>query len=190
MRLLSGGFRGKEIVVPKGIRPLSSRVKRSLVDMLSQIFDNAYVLDLFAGSGALGLEALSNGAKTAVFVEKMAKNVQILKKNCKNCKVLDFCEVLNKDAFDFLEGLKGANLHFDLIFIDPPYYQDAPRKALQMIGAYDILSPSGYIIVLCYYKEQPDNSCGDLSLVSSKKYGQTKLLIYEKNEKSNLSGDI
>ena len=118
MRINSGEYKYRSIEVPENARPTTEKVREAVFSILIGKVEGALVLDLFAGSGSLGLEALSRGAKHCVFNEGDRKNYKILQKNIKNCKAQEKSSTFNND---FRKSLTLANKEFDLIFVDPPY---------------------------------------------------------------------
>jgi len=181
MKISSGKFRGRVITVPADIRPVSLRVKKSCFDILGDEIIEKKVLDLFAGSGSLGIEALSRGAKSTSFVELRRKPIQAIRNNLsKLCQGCD-CTVYQKDAFASIKDFCGYKEDFDVIFLDPPYYKEMLIKALQLLEEYDILARSGYVVAFCYEKDQYLEVGKKFSLILNRKYGQTRLLIYRKD---------
>ncbi len=182
MQIISGEFKGKRLIAPKGIRPVSMRVKKSCFDILRGEIGGKRVLDLFAGSGSLGLEALSLGAREAVFVDLSRGASAAIKKNISSLKVSGQTKVKIVNSLDIIRDFSLYRQEFDIIFIDPPYYQSLLRKALQILGEYDILAPSGYMVAFCYLKDEYLEESGNFSLILKKQYGQNIVLIYSKQE--------
>ncbi len=190
MKVIRGKVKKKNFGVPPNIRPTSFRVKKVIFDILREEIPGKHVLDLFAGSGALGIEALSEGAATAVFVDIRRGCINTIVRNLASLKLIGQAVYFVKDAFKAIKDFSRKNERFDIIFLDPPYYKGMAKNALQYIDGYDILAPSGYIVVLCYRKELIDCTFQKISLHREKEYGQTRLLFYKKDEEGNLSGDI
>ncbi|UCD15958.1 MAG: 16S rRNA (guanine(966)-N(2))-methyltransferase RsmD [Candidatus Omnitrophota bacterium] len=182
MKILKGNLRGRNLVCPAHIRPVSMRVKKSCFDILSGQFKSAHVLDLFAGSGALGIEAISQGAATAVFVDIKKSCIDAIKKNLLRLKLLPQAKAYLKDAAVAVKDCYLRRRKFDFIFIDPPYYEGMLIKTLQILEEHDILAPSGYIVGFCYIKDDFLKESSKFLLVEHRKYGQSQLLIYTKNE--------
>lgn len=180
MKVLRGSLKGRNIKCPPNIRPVSLRVKKSCFDILSEEIEDKKVLDLFAGSGALGIEALSRGAKEAVFVDIKRGCIDILKKALFSFKIASMTHTYVKDAFGAVKDFSLRKEAFDIIFLDPPYYKGMLRKALQTLEEYDILTPAGFIVGFCYKKDDLLLESGIFFLILSKEYGQTLLLIYRK----------
>jgi len=190
MKIIRGKFKRKELSVPADIRPTSLRLKKSIFDILGDEVIDASVLDLYAGSGALGIEAMSCGAKEVIFIDNQYKCIDKITHNTKLLDIDDCAQGYTKDAIYSIEGFSRLNKQFGLIFIDPPYYSGTAKKALQALDEYDILCHSGYIVVLCSSKEEIANEHKAFSLIVSNNYGQSRLLIYRKNESSDLSRNI
>lgn len=129
MRIIAGKLRGRKLSVPAGrkIRPTGDRMKESMFSALGDNFSGATVLDLFAGSGALGLEALSRGAARATFVEKSRIVIRSLRENARLLGVETDCDIICADVLQFLKKLKEGE-NFDLVFADPPFASDLARK--------------------------------------------------------------
>lgn len=146
MRIISGKYKGKLILEPPSeiTRPMMQRVKDSVLNTLADVIRGATVCDLFAGSGALGIECLSRGAKSAVFVDRDTGVCEIVKKNLANCKIEAL--VYNSDYMDALKRFKGLNQKFDLFLIAPPYASDFGYKAIEYILKNGLLAPNGQIM--------------------------------------------
>jgi len=150
VRIISGNLRGRALFVPKGqkIRPTSDQVKETLFNMLGGRVTHATVLDLFAGSGNVGLEALSRGAAQVVFVEKNPAHAQVITRNLRACRVESGSVVYCRDANKILRVLSKADRTFDIIFLDPPYRQTNMLSDMLLgIGLYTLLSDTGQLVV-------------------------------------------
>lgn len=141
MRIIAGSARGRTIEPPKGLetRPTSDRVKESVFSILQARLPGAYVLDLFAGSGALGLEALSRGAQNAVFVDHSLDCVRLIRKNADKLGFLSRCTVLHADFESALKNLEAKGMGFDIAFLDPPYRSGVLPKALELLYAQKLM---------------------------------------------------
>ena len=192
MRVIGGALGGRKIEAPAGIRPVSQRVKKSCFDIIAGQVYRKSVLDLFAGSGSLGIEALSRGAKRAVFIDCSKESIKAVEGNIKAFKIEKESSSYLSDSFAAVKDFYIKKLFFDFIFIDPPYNQGLFTKSLQLIKGYDILTPSGYLIGFCHKKENSISRCGCFSLILKRNYGQSALSIYRKqdSDEGNLSGDI
>ena len=144
MRVISGTARGRKLLEPDGkrIRPSTDKVKESLFNIIQFDIEGRHVLDLFAGSGQLGIEALSRGAASCVFVDESPEAIKLVNANLHHCGLEEAAVVVRGDAFSYLE--RGER--FDLIFLDPPYETGHIDRALERIIEFDILKDNGIII--------------------------------------------
>ncbi len=148
MKIITGSARGRKIKTARtGVRPMAARVKKSVFDRLGNLCD-ARVLDVFAGSGALGIESLSRGANSVVFIEKNPAVANILCDNIQKCGFSDRCKVIRSDYEKAARRLRGERERFDLIFLDPPYalYKQTDEKQLSDAFA-PLLSENGRIVI-------------------------------------------
>ncbi len=180
--------------MPKGIRPTQDKTRKALFDILGNI-EGLFFLELFAGSGAVGFEALSRGAKALVLVEQNPECASAIKKNIELLKVFESCVLYPIDSQRAIKNLQQSGKSFDIIFLDPPYHQDLVKKTLQTLEAYDILAPNGLIVVQHFKKENLPDEPGVLSLFKQYKYGSTLLSLFQKEASkhvpsSNLSRNI
>lgn len=183
MRILTGKYKGRTIKLPKGIRPTQNKVRKALFDILGGL-EGLSFLELYAGSGAVGLEALSQGAREAVFVERDIRCLEVIKDNIK-CVGLAGVRVCGMDALEAIGKLSRQGEKFEIIFLDPPYYRGTgAKKTLQTLSQYDILSPNGFIIVQHLKKDDLPAELGVLHLFRQAKYGDTVLSFYKR-----VSGD-
>lgn len=182
MRITSGKFKSRIIRAPKAIRPTADNVRKSAFDILGDEVSGACVLDLFAGSGALGLEAISRGASSCVFVDNNKSSIKAIKENLEALGLLDSEEI---DVI-FANVLRGISKFlrsgdkFDLIFLDPPYYKSLVKKSLFLLGTYDILAKSGIAIAEHSKHDEVPVSVGELKLYRSARYGDTRISFYHK----------
>jgi len=178
MRVIAGQAKGHNLKAPEGLatRPTSDKVKGSLFSMITGHFYGAKVLDLFAGSGGLGIEALSRGSESCVFIDMSNDAVACIKANLEHTKLSEKGKVLKTDSLKYLETCSET---FDLIMIDPPYHKGLAEKALEIISQRNLLSPEGIVSV------ERDDSEGDLKdffplvCIKNKKYGRISLKIYK-----------
>ena len=173
MRIISGKYKGKKLngFTIEGTRPTMDRVKESLFAMIQTNLNEAIVLDLFAGSGALGLEAISNGAKKCYLIDNNEEAIKTIKANSTNIK-----EDLNIIHTDYKKFLKQIDQKFDIIFLDPPYQSNQLNKALKIIEERDLLKEKG--IVVCEY--EIGMPITNLKLLKEKSYGPKKIKIFGK----------
>ena len=192
MRVISGSFKGKRLTAPKGltIRPTPDKVKGAIFNILGERIIESSLLDLFAGTGAIGIEALSRGAKEVVFVDNNIKAINLIKKNMENCRIqiaecrFDKSEIRNPKSEiirgDALEFIKKTDRQFDFIFLDPPYKSDLGEKALLEISRFNILKEDGEIIWEHYYKTEyrRQNTEDRIKLKRTIRYGDTALSFF------------
>jgi 16S rRNA (guanine966-N2)-methyltransferase len=178
MRVIAGSAKGTPLqAVPgTGTRPISDRVKEALFDILSARIGGARILDLFAGTGGVGIEALSRGAERAVFVEKHGKATATIRANLRNTKLQDRGQVVRSDVFKFLSGEPEP---FDVIYVAPPQYKGLWSKTLAALEANPgWLDGRGRIIVQIFPKEFEPLALVTLRLADQRKYGSTMLCFY------------
>ena len=175
LRVISGKYKGKNIMGfdIKGTRPTMDRVKESMFAMIQNNIKDSICLDLFAGSGSLGIEAISNGAKCCYFVEKNNEIYEVLKKNLSD---VDNSTLLKKDYLEALEYFKNYKIRFDLIFLDPPYKMNLIGEILNIIYDNNILNDNG--LVICEYENEKILN-DRLTLIKRKKYGTKNVDIYK-----------
>ncbi len=185
MRIIGGKHKGTKLYTLEGLatRPTLDRVKESLFSIIQFEIPQATVLDLFSGSGALGLEAISRGANKAVLCDVSKKAIGIIEKNVEKMKEKQVVEIINKDYKQALLDLKHENHKFDLIFLDPPYQTDFLEKSIQMIAQYDLLNKNGIIVLETEKKELKEkiNEFNLFDVYNEKKYGRV-ILIFLKSK--------
>ncbi len=190
MRVISGKVRGLKLNTPKNedVRPTTDRVKESLFNIINPYIMESDVLDLFAGTGSLGIECLSRGANKCVFVDVSKESISIVKSNIKKARVENESTVLNLDFKDAINKLKIQNNNinklkiqnnkFDVIFMDPPYYENMFIDALEKIAEASLLKEDGIIIIEHDTKDKFPEEIKNLIQTKSKKYGNTTLTFY------------
>ena len=174
MRVISGSARGKQLTpVPgKDTRPTTDRVKESVFNILQMAVSGSEMLDLFAGTGQMGIEALSRGASHAVFCDAAPKALSVIRKNIAAARVEDRAEVIGADFVSALRRLQGRQ--FDVIFLDPPYGGEILNQALKSIELFDILRSDG--IIVCESAVQDKIACPDCFAIRKQyKYGTIRL---------------
>jgi 16S rRNA (guanine966-N2)-methyltransferase len=190
VRIISGSARGRRLFSPgqtnrpATIRPTSDRVREALFNIIGEAVIDADVLDLFAGTGALGMEALSRGGRSSIFVDNSQKAIKLIKKNLDCCgfstQSTIYCRDLLRSS-SFLKKITPLE-GFDLVFVDPPYRREIAAKTLEQIASHDILAENGLLVV----EEDsgvdlPGNSKG-LKLTDRRTYGDTAVSFYRKAE--------
>lgn len=181
MRVISGKARGLKLDTPKNldVRPTTDRVKESLFNIINPYIRESNILDLFAGTGSLGIECLSRGAKNCVFVDKSKDSIGIVKSNVKKARVDNESTILNIDFKDAVKRLSVQNQKFDVIFMDPPYYENMFIDCLKSIDELNLLKEDGLIVVEHDTKDLFDDSIGRLYKSREKKYGNTTITFYK-----------
>ena len=171
MRVVAGSKKGKHLLENnfRHIRPTTEKVKQALLTKLQFFVEDKRVLDMFCGTGALGIEALSRGAREVVFIDKNPKSVYLTKQNLKNLS-LD-AKVLTADALKILNANWGQ---FDLILIDPPYKSGLYKPALEIVDKFDLLAEGG--VIVCEHAKSDEFDFSPFVKVDEKKYGDIILL--------------
>lgn len=186
MRIISGKFRGRVLFSPKNkmTRPSSSMVRGSVFNILQNKIEGAEFLDLFAGSGLMGLEALSRGAKHATFIEKEKNAQECLQKNILTLHVENESTLLRGDALILLKAIAKKHKKFDVIYIDPPYSKEGEnrllKESLSMIQEGDLLNEEGVLFFEESSKYTHIPSLEGISLVDTRTFGNTILVQYKK----------
>ncbi|MCR4568174.1 MAG: 16S rRNA (guanine(966)-N(2))-methyltransferase RsmD [Pseudobutyrivibrio sp.] len=148
MRIISGSKRGMNLETPDGLdtRPTSDRIKETLFNMIAPDVYDSYFLDLFSGSGQIGIEALSRGAREAIFIEKDKRAISCIEKNLSKAKFLDIGKLYKEDVYSALHKLSG-HASFDIVFMDPPYNKSIEKQVLEALAKSDFISEDTLIIV-------------------------------------------
>ncbi len=182
MRVIAGSARGRRLEAPRGrlVRPTADRIKEALFSMLGSRVDlaGAAILDLFAGSGALGIEALSRGAAAVTFVEQEPAARRALTANLERCGLADRALVVGQSARPALARLVGEGRRFDGVLMDPPYRQDLADQALATIGSGALLQPAGWVVAEHHIDDRLAEEYGNLRLTTRKRYGKTGVSLY------------
>ncbi len=179
MRVITGTARGRRLQTLDGndVRPTTDNVKEAVFSIIQFSIEGRAFLDLFAGSGQMGIEALSRGAKKAVFIDNKKQSIEIIKNNLKSTKLSDFALVLNTDSLAFLSS---SNERFDIAFLDPPYRTGLLQSALERMGR--VMNKGGMIICEHPVDEKLPNEVGDFILKRNYKYGKIIITIYSHKE--------
>ncbi|OGC19711.1 16S rRNA (guanine(966)-N(2))-methyltransferase RsmD [candidate division WOR-1 bacterium RIFOXYB2_FULL_37_13] len=191
MRIISGSCKGRKLKVPKtDLRPLSDQAKESLFNILAADVPDSDFLDLFAGSGSVGIEALSRGARLSIFVEKDKKAVSVIRENLEMLELSDRAELFLLDVLQALKILYKKRAKFDIIFLGAPYGSPFLLKSLQFLGEFNLLKPNGIIIAEHRAKSSLDGAIGHLDKLREHKCGDTLFSFYKGSfdEKSGISG--
>ena len=184
MRIVSGIQKGRRLKEPDGqdLRPTSARVREALLSILAHHIEGARVLDLYAGTGALGLESLSRGAHQAVFVDNDVAVSRILRENIDRCGHNNQCMVILQDVETFLTSPPsfGEPPTFNLVFVDPPYHSTDLTRLLERLSLSGKIAVQGTLILEHFFKRAVPNRTGDLVQTRQSRYGDTTLTFYQR----------
>lgn len=182
MRIISGKYRGRKLISPKDltVRPTSDRIKEAFFNIIQNDIFNSKFLDLFAGSGAMGIEAISRGAK-ATFCDQSLEAIKLIKSNLK--LINEVSDVFNYDALECIRRLFEKNEKFDFIYIDPPYINNIETEVLQTFIKYPIMNNNAKIVIEHKADKEVIVSKGDYIISDTRKYGITKLTFLSFLEK-------
>jgi 16S rRNA (guanine966-N2)-methyltransferase len=186
VRITGGSARGRKLVTPRSdrIRPTCDRVREALFNILGSRIIGARVLDLFAGTGAIGTEALSRGASFALFVDHSLEAGRLIEANLRAClsrPAAAFVQ-LNLAGIPNLQPLRAAleaERHFDLVFMDPPYQKNLAERLLGMVEEANILAPNALIVVEEHHSVNLPETLGTLAVRDHRRYGETGLWLYD-----------
>ena len=192
MRVVTGEAKGRKLKGPRtpGTRPIIDRVKTALFDILSTRVEDARFLDLFAGTGSVGIEALSRGAASATFIEMNYSVLKLVRENLTITGLGDRAETLHTNAFKFLQSYSRENQSlpgnqaraYDIVYVAPPQYQGMAARALQLLDNSLLVPDTGLVIVQIHPKERSVVAgvpLSRLSLTDERRYGSTLLMFYE-----------
>ena len=183
MRIIGGEARGRQIRLPGGcrIRPTADRVKESLFNILNSL-EGAYFLDIYAGCGNVGLEALSRGARGSVFVEKDLRLAAAIRENLRLLGFEERAEIITAGVEQGLRRLRMRKERFDIIFADPPYDGDFLSEILRFLGGVEILAEKGMMVLQHSVREDPQRSLPrTLMMIDQRRYGDTLLSFLRKS---------
>ena len=180
LKVISGSLKGRTVegFDLEGTRPTMDRVKESLFATIQNYIADSVVLDLFAGSGNLGIEAISNGSKMAYLNDISDKAIKVIRKNISNFKIEDSTTVLNMDYKKCLKHLSDENIKFDIIFLDPPYKKLIVGEIIEFICINNLLKEEG--IIVCEVSDNYLNEYMGLEKIKEKKYGDKQIIIFKK----------
>lgn len=177
MRVITGSARGRKLDTPKGsgTRPTAARVKEAIFSMLQFELEGARVIDLFAGSGQMGIEALSRGARFCAFVDADKESVDCIRRNLAHTRLGEHARIFAAEASAWLSGQKGP---FDIAFLDPPYQKGVMEAVLPQVAA--LIAPGGAIICEAASNEALPEQAGDVPLYRAYRYGKTRITVYRR----------
>ncbi|MDD8030960.1 MAG: 16S rRNA (guanine(966)-N(2))-methyltransferase RsmD [Acidobacteriota bacterium] len=178
LRIIAGRYKGRRLkMVPDSrVRPLPAKLRESLFNILQSRIREALVLDGFAGTGSIGIEALSRGASRAVFVEELTQATKIIQANLNKCEAEEYGLIINREFNRAVIDLSKKGLKFDLIFLDPPYRLLAERNPLKVIRKRGILKPEGLLIIRHHRRYSPSRE--DFKLWRQVDFGDDIISIY------------
>ena len=186
MRVIAGSAKGRRLATSRGsaVRPTADKVKGALFNILASRFDieATHLLDLFAGSGALGIEALSRGAAAVTFVEQSATSARVLRDNLERCGFNARARVLQMPVQRALAQLARAGARFDGVLADPPYGQGLVTRTLGDLATHGLAKTGGWVVIEHHIDEEPPTMCGPLRLTQERRYGKTGLALFVADE--------
>ncbi|MEG0641958.1 MAG: 16S rRNA (guanine(966)-N(2))-methyltransferase RsmD [Clostridium sp.] len=182
MRIVSGSAKGRKLKTPEGLdtRPTTDRVKQSIFNIILRYVFDAKVLDLFGGTGNLGIEAISRGAQSCTFSEENKKTYEIL---CTNIKDLDFREksfTYNRDSFKVLSQLATQEKKFDIVFLDPPYGKGYIERSIEAIDRLNLLEEDALIVSEYDSVDNVPERVGSFSIFRTEKYGRVRVSFWRR----------
>lgn len=182
MRVGSGRLRGRTLRAPAGAktRPTSGRLKKALFDILAGRLPDARFLDLYAGAGAVGIEALSRGASTVTFVEQDRRAAAAIEKNLEALGLSDRAALVRREVGAALGALASEDQRFDVVFLDPPYRAGGHGRLLSRLGSLDLLDPGGLLILEHHHKTALEEVYGSLTRIRQVRAGESVLSFYRK----------
>lgn len=181
MKILGGQFKGRNFFMPVDVRPTQANLRAAIFDLLGHDIEGLTFLELYAGSGAVGLEAVSRGAQEVVMVEKEPKHAEVIRENCAlmNLDMGGQVKIIQADALATIKLFSLQKKTFDIIFYDPPFGRRLGKKTLKIIGENDILSALGFLIIQCDTSERleiPER----FKVIVDKAYGSSQLTLLQK----------
>ncbi|MEN6350132.1 MAG: 16S rRNA (guanine(966)-N(2))-methyltransferase RsmD [Syntrophomonas sp.] len=189
MRIIAGRAKGRRLKAPPGLntRPLTNMIKESLFNVLGAGIEGSSFLDLFAGSGSVGIEALSRNARLVIFVDKGAEAVRTIKDNLNNCGFTEGNEVYRNDVFKAIEILQKRGLKFDFIYVDPPFSNEAIfEKVIIALDKAKILSNQGITIIRTRRKKDLPVALSSINKYRVNNYGESTLHYYHSSEEAQI----
>jgi 16S rRNA (guanine966-N2)-methyltransferase len=182
MRISSGEKKGRELKRGKPsvlLRPVTDKIKNAIFSIIFDKVVNAQVLDMFAGTGIFGLEALSRGAQGVTFVDKNYPNIKLIRENAQKFQFDERITVINRDfrkAIEFMGKIKSS---FSLVFIDPPYNTDFAYQTITHPSFLSLIKPESLVIVRVHHKTGLPSSVGSMHVIDERKYGEAKVYFYK-----------
>jgi 16S rRNA (guanine(966)-N(2))-methyltransferase RsmD len=180
LRIITGKAKGRRLLSIPGLntRPTSDKIKESIFNILPSDFNGKEVLDLFAGTGNLGIETLSQGAKRAVFIESNHRALSVLEKNIRNCGFIDRSQIIGNTVAKGIRVLENRGDRFDLVFLDPPYGKNILRDTLARVSKAGILNDNALVVVEHSSSETVADNIENLALNDQRRYGKTLVSFF------------
>lgn len=180
LRVIAGSARNRVLAAPEGreTRPTGERVREAFFSMVQTRLPGSLFADLFAGSGAMGIEALSRGAAHAVFVDNASKALRVLRDNLKTAGVASRADVHHLDAPADLGRLHRPGNGYDIVFADPPYHFEHYEKLLEALGHYRLVAPDGLVAIEHTIRTEMPEKAGGFALEQTRRYGDSAMSIY------------
>ena len=181
MKILGGTLKGQNFYMPAGIRPTQGLLRAAIFDLLGHDIEGLTFLELFAGSGAVGLEAISRGAKEVTMVERDPKNAETIRENCRLLGIDLGAEhrLLEADVFATIKDMAAKARTFDIVFFDPPFDRNMAKKTLKCLEAHVILHAHSFLVAQYDLSERIEVP-GDMKIVTERRYGSSYLTIFQK----------
>lgn len=191
MRITAGNLKGRKINFKKAqkaakkenaLRPTSSKVRESIFNIIGALISDAQFIDLYAGTGAVGIEALSRGASAVFFVEADRKRTEQIEKMLKDCGYISRANIIRGEASAFIAKAVKEGLKFDIVFLDPPYHEGELERILPLLSNGEMLNEEGIIIAEHTSKKKLPDEIGRLVKKKDYKYGDTMLTLFRKKQ--------
>ena len=181
MRIIAGELKGRKLVTPKddSVRPTTDKVKEAVFSMLMPWLPDSVVLDLFAGTGSLGLEALSRGAKRAYFVDRDRRSIAMVRENVAHCRVEDRSVILCSDHASAMNRIHDT---VDIVFLDPPYKAGLMTDCLQRLDSSGLVPEGGLVVAEHGAQETLPEECAGFNRIKERRYGKICISVYEREE--------
>ncbi|MBF0619215.1 MAG: 16S rRNA (guanine(966)-N(2))-methyltransferase RsmD [Candidatus Omnitrophica bacterium] len=183
MKIITGAYSGRNFYMPYGIRPTQNMLRKAVIDIIGHDLKGVCALELFSGSGAVGMEMLSCGASEVTFVEHNQKNAKTIEENLVMLRPGEHgqkVDVINQDAFATVKRFARENRKFHVVFFDPPYGLKLAKKTLKTLMTHDILHASSFVVAQYDVGERLPDPTEALSIIKDKTYGATRLTVFQK----------
>jgi 16S rRNA (guanine966-N2)-methyltransferase len=181
MRVIAGLFKGRRLKTLEGlaVRPTSDRLRETLFNILAPRIEDASFLDICAGSGAVGIEALSRGARHVTFIESSRRAAAIIEANLSHCRIEDRVSVVNRDVLTALKYFAGRDRKFDLCYFDPPYAADLYSPVMWLLSRHNLIETGGIVAVEHGKRLEMNQPFGRLAPFREIRQGETQVMMYE-----------